>query len=71
MRNFIHDAIQKFEQEVESDRYSTSQRLAAAALGFTVIFGGFKATEHFELDESMMDGVASLIGYDEPISYDD
>lgn len=71
MRRYIHDAIHKFEEQVESDRYSTGQRLAAAALGFTVIFGGLQTAAHFDLDERVLDGVASLVGYDEPISYHD
>lgn len=61
----------RFEELVESDRFSIKQRLAAVALGTTVLIGGVQTAAHFELDEHIIDGAASILGYDSPIEHDD
>ena len=71
MSNFLKRAYDRYEAEVESDRYSMPQRLAGAAALFGVIMGGFAVMDHYELDETVMNGVAHTFGYDGEISYHD
>lgn len=71
MSNFLKRAYNRYEEEVESDKYSLGQRLAAAALGATVIVGGISLAEKYEVDEHIIDGVASFLGYDGQIDHYD
>lgn len=64
-------AHDRYEAEVESDKYTMPQRLAGAAALFGVIMGGFAAMEHYKIDEMIFDGIAHTIGYDGEISYHD
>lgn len=71
MSNVLRRAYQRFETEVESDKYSTGQRLAAAACVGVFLAGGLKITSEFGIDEYVIDGIASVVGHDEPINYYD
>jgi len=71
MSNFLRRGYQKFEQAVESDRYSTTQRVLAASALLGVMIGGVKAAEHFELDEAVMNSITSIAGNDEPMDHED
>lgn len=62
MSNLLKRAYNRFEEEVESDKYSIGQRLAAAALGATVMIGGVNLAAKYEIDERILDGIASLVG---------
>jgi len=71
MSNFLKRAYDRFEAEVESDKYSTEQRLVGAVALFAITMGGLTAMEHYEIDEAIFNGIAHSVGYDGEISYHD
>lgn len=72
MSNVLKRAYNRFEKEVESDKYSTRQRIGAAALITAGLIGGFNLASEHKIDERIMDDVASWVGHDKEIThYDD
>lgn len=71
MSNILKRAYDRYESEIESDRYSIRQRLVGATALFGVMTGGLVAMDHYEVDEKVIDTVAHIVGHDGEISYGD
>lgn len=69
MSNFLKRAYDRYETEVESDKYSTTQRLLAAAALLGVIGGGLAVGDRFDLGKRATETIADILGHEGEIAF--